>query len=169
MCMAITPNGIIARETGEEDFLSDENWDFFVSLVEAVGCFIYGRKTYELVRQWEEYTSDTINAKMKIVVSRDSTKPLEKGYTHALSPKDALKKASSAGFRKVVLAGGAHLNSAFMKENLVDEIVLTVEPVVLGKGITLFYPEDFEKRLKLQRVKKLGKSGLVQLYYAVKK
>jgi dihydrofolate reductase len=167
--MAITANGIIARETGEEDFLSDLNWDFFVSFAEKAGCFVAGRKTYEAIQQWEEYTFDNVAAKMKIVVSRDSEKPLARGYTHALSPKDALNKAAKAGFKKIVLAGGAHMTSAFMTENLVDEIILTVEPYLLGKGIPLFTPSDFEARLKLQKVKKLGNKGLVQLYYKVLK
>ena len=44
--MAQTINGFIARENGDEDFLSSLNWKTFVELAEDIGCFVIGRKTF---------------------------------------------------------------------------------------------------------------------------
>lgn len=163
--MAITTNGIIARETGEEDFLSDLNWECFRKLAEEIGCFIIGRKTYDAVKKWKDFSFDEIKAK-KIVVSQ---KALEiQGYLPVKSPKEAIEKAKSEGFETVLLTGGSELNSSFMRERLVNEIILNVEPVVLGRGIRLFAEADFEAKLKLIDVKKL-EDGIIQLYYGVEK
>jgi len=164
--MAQTINGIIARENYDEDFLSNQNWDAFVKLAEKIGCFIVGRKTYEEVKKWEEYNFDNVNAK-KIIVSRDKKSKLASGYISAISPKDALMKASELGFSKVLLTGGGMLNGAFIKENLVDEIVINIEPYVLGRGVRLFSEETFENKLQLINVQKLDE--IVQLHYKVRK
>ena len=163
--MAQTPNGIIARENGDEDFLSDENWLTFCKFAEDFGCFMVGSKTYEAVQKWEDYTFDNVNA-TKIIISADKKLKIKKGYVLANSPEDALFKASSLGFSEVLLTGGGTINSAFMRRSLVDEIILNVEPFVLGKGIKIFREENFEFKLKLKDVKKL-KSGIIQLRYSV--
>ncbi|MCX6815936.1 MAG: dihydrofolate reductase family protein [Candidatus Aenigmarchaeota archaeon] len=165
--MSMSVNGIIAREDGSEDFLSDENWKVFCKLAKQMGCFVIGRKTYETVmRLYKNYNFDDVKAK-KIVVSTSSNfSPA--GYTVAKSPKDAIKKAKNVGFKQILLTGGSRLNSSFLKENLVDEIILNIEPAILGKGIKLFAEDAFERRLSLIKTTKL-KSGIVQLHYKVKK
>src|SRR3989344_1568659 len=49
LTMAVSANGIIASKSGSEDFLSHTNWIQFVSLAKRIGCFIWGRKTYEAI------------------------------------------------------------------------------------------------------------------------
>lgn len=60
------------------------------------------------------------------------------------------------------------LNTAFIEQNLVDEIFLDIEPIILGHGIPLFRNGQFETTLKL-----LGQSNLsadeIQLHYKVMK
>jgi len=90
------------------------------------------------------------------------------GYILANSPADALSKASELGFTKVLLTGGGSLNSAFMKAGLVDEIIINVEPYVLGSGIRVFSEESFDNKLGLIEIKKL-KSGVIQAHYKIKK
>ncbi len=163
--IAQTINGIIARENCDEDFLSHENWEVFLSLVREIGCFVVGRKTYQEVKKWEKYNFDKIKA-TKIIISNNPDFKIDEGYIIAISPKDALKKASKLGFKKILLTGGGTINSAFMKNGLVDEIIIDVEPYVLGNGIRIFSQEDFENKLKLLKIKKL-KSGIIQLHYKI--
>jgi len=163
--MAQTINGIIARNNYDEDFLSHENWKVFLSLVKDLGCFVVGRKTYEEVKKLKDYNFDKINT-TKIIISNNPDFKLDSGYILATSPKDAIQKASKLGFDKILLTGGGTINSAFMKKSLVDEIIIDIEPFVLGNGIRIFSQEDFESRLKLFNVKKL-KSGIIQLHYKI--
>ena len=163
--MAQTINGIIARNNYEEDFLSHENWKVFLGLAKDMGCFVVGRKTYEEVKKWKDYNFDKINA-TKIIISNSPDFKLDKGYTLATSPEEAIKKASKLGFKKILLTGGGTINSAFMKNGLVDEIIIDIEPFVLGNGIRILSQEDFESRLKLLNVTKL-KSEIIQLHYKI--
>lgn len=163
--MAQTINGMIARKNYKEDFFSDENWNVFLRLVKETGCFVVGRKTYEEVKKWKEFNFDKIKA-TKIIISKNPNLRLQEGYVLADSPNDAMQKASKLGFKKMLLTGGGTINSAFMKTCLIDEIIINIEPVVLGKGISIFSEEKFEKRLKLLNVKKL-KSGITQLHYKI--
>lgn len=166
--MAISVNGIIARENNEEDFLSHENWDTFVELAHKTGCIIWGRKTHEVVKTWEEKYQKEIKNVRKIVVSSNSNLEMEEGYERVASPDDAVKKLSEEGFKEVILSGGARLNTSFAKAGLIDEVILNVDSVIVGKGIPLFSPEDFDLKLKLLETKKLNDS-LVQLHYHVLK
>ena len=165
----MSANGIIATETGDEEFLSHENWEKFCELARELGNFVVGRKTYEAVKKWNGgYNFDDLIGIEKIIISQDQNFKLDEGYTLASSPQDALAKLSQKGFEKALITGGANINSAFAKANLLDEIILNVEPVFIGKGITLFAPKDFEIKAKLVSADK-AESGIVSLKYIVLK
>ena len=167
--MAISANGIIATETGDEKFLSHENWEKFCELAREFGNFVVGRKTYEAVKKWDGgYNFNDLVGVEKVIISKDQNFKLDKSYTLANSPEDALAKLSQKGFKKVLVTGGSSINSAFAKINLLDEIVFNVEPVVVGKGIPVFALEDFELKLKLISSEKSA-SGLLTLGYNVLK
>jgi dihydrofolate reductase len=163
--MAMTPNGIIARSNNEEDFLSDENWKVFCGLAKDIGCFVVGRKTYEVVKKWKDFNFDDVHAE-KIIVS-GSLKSV-KNYSVVKTPEDAIKKAATLGFNKMLLTGGGQLNNSFMRSGLVDEIILNLEPVMLGSGIKLFGDQDFHARLRLVNAKQITRD-IVQLHYKVVK
>ncbi|MBI2043004.1 dihydrofolate reductase family protein [Candidatus Pacearchaeota archaeon] len=156
--MAQSLNGFIADENGNEDFLSDENWYTFKRLAEKIGCFIIGRKTYDVVSKWENYSFEDIDAKM-IIVSKSR---------EVQSPKEAIETVKRLGFDKVLLTGGSKLNTSFIEQDLIDEIILNVEPAIIGQGINIFAEGKFEKKLDLIETKKLSE-GIIQLHYKVKK
>ncbi|MBN2100398.1 dihydrofolate reductase family protein [Candidatus Dojkabacteria bacterium] len=167
LTMAISANGMIATPSGNEDFLPHANWIQFVQLVKKVGCFIWGRKTYEEVLKWEgDYLSDLEGAR-KIVVSHNNIK-LEHGFELAKSPKHALEILESEGFEEAIITGGSKLNSSFAKENLIDKVILDVNSTILGEGIPVFSQSQFELRLKLTNVEKITEK-IVELTYDVLK
>lgn len=157
---ATAVNGIIARVDGAEDFLSHENWKEFSRVAKRYKCIVFGRNTYEVVRKWK-YTFDDIDAD-KIVLSKDKDVP----YPVATSPKNALAMAKRKGHEVVLICGGGKTNGSFMKERLVNELILNVNPVAVGTGIRLFGEEEFDAKLKLLSTRKL-KSGILQLRYSV--
>ena len=167
--MAISANGIIATETGDEEFLSHENWEKFCELAKEFGNFVVGRKTYEAVKKWGDgYNFDDLVGVEKVIISQDQNLKLDKGYVLANSPEDALAKLSEKGFESVLVTGGANINSAFAKGGLLDEVILNVEPVIVGKGIPLFAAQDFELKTKLISVDK-SSGGIVTLRYFILK
>lgn len=167
--MAMSVNGMIAAQDGNEDFLSHEHWKTFGSLVKEFGNFIVGSRTYEAVNSWNEnYGFDDFQDVKKIIVSDNSSYELKDGYDLALSPRDAISVLEKAGFEKALVSGGSVLNTSFASENVIDEVILNVEPAVLAKGVPLFQPSEFQLQMELVDSQKLD-DGIVQLHYRVVK
>lgn len=167
LSMAVSANGIIATKEGSEDFLPHDNWIRFVKLVNKVGCFIWGRKTYEAVIKWEgDYLNNLKDAK-KVIISHSDIQ-LKEGFTAVHSPQDALQKFENEGFKEVILSGGATNNSEFAKRGLIDEVIFDVNSVVIGEGIPIFVPADFEMKLHLLSMEKIN-DDILELHYKVLK
>ena len=75
-----------------------------------------------------------------------------------------LKERKKANPLNIWLIGGQQLNQCLMNENLVDQIILTIAPVVLGKGIRLFGDLGQRHRFKMVRTERFP-SGMVQIFY----
>lgn len=166
--MAMSFNGIIAGEDGNEDFLSHENWLEFVKAVQQRGCLIWGRKTYEAVKAWDKSYLEPFQGILKIILSGNNNLKLEDGFTLAHSPREALEIVKKNGFDEVILTGGSTNNTSLAKSGLIDEVIIDVESVILGKGIQLFKPEDFILKLKYVNHKVISDS-IIQFHYLVEK
>lgn len=166
--MAMSLNGMIASKSGDENFLSETNWKSFSELAKQHGCFIIGRKTYEAVQKWPDYNFNNIEAKLKIVVSADKSLKLDPSFLIANSPQEAIEKASSMNFECVLLTGGSTINSAFLAENLIDEVILNIEPAIIGSGVPLFAENEFEKRLSFVESERIA-NDILQVRYKVNK
>lgn len=162
--MAITPNGMIARKDDDTSWISKEEWNSYSTAVRAAGNLVVGRRTYNILTKQPEFSE--LGGVKLIVVSRKNFSMLSSNHFIAHSPREALKLLKD--FKEVAVAGGGRLNSSFMKENLVDEIYLDVEPILFGRGIRLFAEDDFETKLELIGTKKLSDNE-IQLHYKVKK
>lgn len=163
--MAQTVNAKIARKTGEEDFLSPRNWQEFKQIAEKAGAFTVGRKTYEAVQSWENKGFKDINAERIVLSKKEEFKP-EEGYRKASSPEKAVEITEQQGLDTLLVTGGASVNKSFMEQGLVNEIILDIEPYVLGEGLNLFAEESFETELELEEVREL-EENIVQLRYIV--
>ena len=159
---------MIAREDNSEDFISDENWDGFIATARKHGNVVYGRKTYEIVQTWEKKYLESLKGVKKIIVSREGKMKLGGDCIHAISPGDALQKLESEGFETALVAGGSTLNAAFAKRELLDEIILNMNSVVIGKGIPVFASDTFDLQLELLDTKKIT-DNILQLRYKVVK
>ena len=78
--------------------------------------------------------------------------------------KDILQKPG----KNIWLFGGAELTASLLNLNLVDELMISVHPLILGKGKLLFNNIGKRKNLKLTDVKTFS-TGLVQLYTVFRK
>lgn len=161
--MAVTINGYVAGEDGDTSWVvSSEEWKSFEKIANDAGNIVIGRRTYEIMSaagelgKFQDYT-------VVVVTSRELS-ILPKFAIAAKSPKEALEKLQKKGFKKAVVAGGGSLNSSFLKEKLIDEIYVDVEPYILGRGIPLFKGDEIDQRLKLLAVNKFS-GDTVQLHY----
>jgi dihydrofolate reductase len=78
----------------------------------------------------------------------------------------ALEIIRERDFTRVWIVGGARVATAFSQQDLIEEYVITVVPVILGAGISL-YAAMPEQKLDLLRVTALA-DGMVELHYRLK-
>lgn len=165
MCTSL--NAVVAREDGQEDWLPSSGWDEFVDDAKRIGNFVMGRETFELVTKlYPDYNFDDVQVGHKVVVTRNEQFVVPGGYLVSHSPLGAIKLLTEAGFQEVLLIGGGKLNAEFFREQLVDEIWLTVNPYLLGRGRSFLAASDVELPLTFSSCKELS-GGRVQLRYVV--
>jgi len=166
--MAITPNGMIAKENDDTSWVSEVEWQGFSGMIKKHGNMIIGRRTYEIMQKNDEFNKSELNKIKTIVLSNDNSLTIYNPEFVSIvqSPKEAINILSNQGFKTAMICGGGGLNSSFMRENLVDEIYLDIEPIIFGRGIKVFAEIDFELKLKLLETKKISDNE-IQLHYRV--
>lgn len=73
------------------------------------------------------------------------------------------------GFEKMLVAGGPRVATSFIKEKLIDELWLTIEPHIFGTGGSFVTDEDLNIQLELISIEKLNIKGTLLLKYTVKR
>jgi dihydrofolate reductase len=139
------------------------------------GALVFGRVTYQMMAGWwptpaaaqmDPVVADRMNALPKIVFSR--TLPGADWANTTLVRGEAageMRRLKSAPGPDMVILGSGRLVAALAREGLIDEYQLLVNPVVLGKGRTMF--EGIETPLALAlRESRAFRNGKVFLRYA---
>lgn len=163
-------NGKLTRgkETNIYKWTSKEDAKIFFSLIEKHNLIVMGSKTYTAARNIIKLKVN----KLRIVLTRNPKKyksDIVKGSLEfsSESPKELVKRLKKQGHKEMLLVGGTEINTAFLKNHLVDELHLTIESLIFGKGKNLLLEEDLEAELKLVSVKKLNKKGTLHLIYSI--
>lgn len=166
--MASSINGLIATEEGSEDFLSERGYQIMLELLADYDCLVWGNTTFKNIESWgENYLNDLKDTNL-IIFSKTETKSKYANVSYCNSLEDFKKLCQAKNIQKIFISGGAHINSLFMKNNLVDEIIINYNPYVLGKGINLFEGNDFASKLELEKVLK-EQNDIVQIWYKVRR
>jgi dihydrofolate reductase len=106
--------------------------------------------------------------RLNVVMTRNlpSHAPVGVEFTDA-APAQALESLATRGYETVVVSGGAQIYRAFLEAGLVDELLLTLEPLSFGEGISLFGDDPgkpLERRFTLLELQRLGESTLHMRY-----
>ncbi|OGH18598.1 MAG: hypothetical protein A2868_02435 [Candidatus Levybacteria bacterium RIFCSPHIGHO2_01_FULL_40_15b] len=168
MVAVVSANGKLTRGNDPDIYkwTSKEDQNFFFSLISKSKLIVMGSGTYEAVRKQLK----TQNKKLRIVLTSSPEKYKNeqiKGQLEFTSETPRQLYDRMIDHSKMLLVGGSKIYSSFMKEGLVDELYLTIEPVVFGNGKNLFSDESFETKLELVSSKKLNKKGTILLKYRV--
>ena len=166
--MASSINGLIADKNGDEDFLSNRNYQIMLNLLKDYDCLVWGNTTFKNVISWgEEYINDLKDI-ILIIFSKEQKECNYNNVIYCNSLEMFKTICSEKKLNKIFISGGAHINTLFMKNNLVDNVIINYNPYVLSKGINLFDGEEFEKELTLEKVIQ-EKEGIIQAWYKVNK
>jgi dihydrofolate reductase len=83
------------------------------------------------------------------------------------TPSRLVKRFEKEGQKQMMVAGGAHIATSFLKENLIDELWLTVEPIIFGIGGNFVINEKLDIHLQLVSCERLNTQGTLITKYAV--
>ena len=179
-------DGCIAGPNNEMDwmvFYGDEKLkEYEIRLHEPVDTILLGRKmTDEFVSYWSNVMNKPDDpeypfAKKMIETPKIVfTKSLNKSKwinteiaTGDLKDEITKLKSQEGGGGDIIVYGGASFDSSLIKENLIDEYYLFVNPVTIGNGKTIF--KDLKEIRKFTLLESIAfDSGIVLLHYEVKR
>ena len=179
----LTIDGFIAGPNGEMDWMT-YNWDdelkqYVTALTEPVDTIILGRKLAEgFIPYWAEVAQNAENpeqdagkkftATKKVVFTKtlqqsqwDNTQ-LAKGELS-----DEIKQLKNKDGQDIIAYGGGAFVSSLIKEGLIDDYHLFINPVVIGSGMTIFKERINSLNLKLVKASSF-ECGIVVLHYVPK-
>lgn len=170
--LAVTLDGYIEGPNGEYDWcFTDQDYGLneFFSGIDAV--FI-GRKSYEVAQAYAGANNGQLVPGMPPVKEYVFSRTLKKVKDGAVLISDnAVEEARNIKEKpgkNIWLYGGASLTDALMKDGLVDELWMSVHPILLGSGKPLFHRQNNRTQLTLLD-SKVYETGLVSLRYRIDK
>lgn len=162
LMMAVTVDGKIARHGSHfPDWTGKADKRMFKQFTEQAGVIIMGSKTFATLE-------NPLPNRLNVVMTRQPTDYSTNAnllFTDA-PPQVLLAEIAARGYQTAVLAGGAHINSLFLRHRLIDEMILTVAPLVFGQGVSLF-AEETAVRLELISSSPLEENFLMLHYRCV--
>jgi dihydrofolate reductase len=178
--LLMTFDGYIAGEKDEIDWIEkvhkgqniNEEFDFS-SFTSKVGAVITGYRSYKLGIEYGWFKNETYGPSPIFVLCHEPPENVSKDADFQFVTsgiKEAFKKAAeAAGEKWIYLFGGADVFQQFLNNDLVDEMHITIAPILIGKGIRLF-DNLRERHIGLERISFKGHdNGMMETKYRIKK
>lgn len=166
--IACSIDGFIAREDGSLDWLdaipNPDQLDYgYQSFYNSIDTIVMGRKTYEEVLgfgvDWPYPDSKTyVLSSKSIEIKTENTYLINEPLEYKI------KKWKNNKGKDIWVVGGGELISSMLDLGLIDEMLLTITPVILGSGIPLFPNNPKETKFELVKTEAFD-TGFVNLTY----
>jgi dihydrofolate reductase len=170
--IATSLDGFIARENGDLDWLtgtdsegSGEDYDFH-DFMDSVDFLVMGRKTFEVVASSGKWPHG--NKQVIVLSSRPVQVPSDVAgavESQSCSPTELVKQLSERGAKHLWIDGGKTIQG-FLSAGLIQQIIITRIPVLIGTGIPLFGPLNKDIMLRHIETRSYA-NGFVQSRYEV--
>jgi dihydrofolate reductase len=139
--------------------------EFLDAAVARVGAVVGGRNTYEAAGAWGG--QNPFGVPFFIVTHRPQDAPAEGGFSFVDGLEEAVARArEAAGGRDVSIMGGADVIRQALRAGLVEELSISIAPVVLGGGKRLF-DDRFDQTLRLEHLRVLQSPFATHISYRV--
>ena len=171
--IATSLDGYIADKNGGIDWLNSlpnpDNDDMgYVEFTNGIDALVMGRTTFEMVLGFDvdwPYNKPVFVLSNKLKEIPESHK--EKAFLVKGTLTEILDQIHKKGFYRLYIDGGTTIRS-FLKEDLIDEMILTTIPILLGGGSSLF--SELPNKLKFEMIRtKTYLNQITQNHYIRKK
>ncbi|MBN8701493.1 MAG: dihydrofolate reductase [Bacteroidetes bacterium] len=165
--IAMSLDGLIAGANDSLDFLSlveKKGEDYgYGKFTESVDTVIMGRKTYDKVCSMG--VENPHPNKKLFIITRTPKSAIDNIEYFTGNIIDLISELKQRNGKNIFVDGGAEIVNILLKQNLIDEFYISIIPIILGSGISLFQQPLPELNLKLVDSKQF-ESGLVQIHYS---
>lgn len=163
--IAMSLDGYIAKEDDNIDFLTTvespgEDYGYF-SFLKDIDTVIWGRKTYDKVLT---LSTEFLHKDKKVYVLSRSRSGSDKNVEYFYDVQTLINDLRRREGLDIYCDGGSELVFELLKHSMIDRLIVSVIPYLLGSGIRLFRDGFPEQKLKF-RQSITYPSGLVQLWY----
>lgn len=155
----------VAREDGGIDWLFTDADYGYAKFYDSIDTILVGRKTYDQSLTFDEYPYKGKKVYVFTRKAKGNKGEHDVEYIDADIP-DFVRNMTRLEGKDIWLLGGGEIVTIFLNAGLVDEIILSIHPIILGKGIPLLSNIERQVNLKLENSLSFG-SGLAQLWYKV--
>jgi dihydrofolate reductase len=166
--IATSLDGYIAKPDDDLSFLKlveKEGEDYgYAEFTDTIDTLIIGRKTYDYVLK-EIGSSHYDNGQRDVyVITRTQRPNVGRTTFYTGNVTELVERLKSESGKNIYCDGGAEIINELLKHDLIDEIIISVIPILLGKGTRLFKDGRPEQTLEFVRAKTFD-TGLAQLHY----
>jgi dihydrofolate reductase len=165
--LAVSLDGFIEGPNGEFDWCFTDQDYGMRAFFERVDSSFMGRKSFEVVQAMGEAAEFPGMPRLKEYIFSNTLTDV--GPERQLVTGDAataVKRIKAEPGKDIWLFGGASLTSSLLQEELVDELWLSIHPIILGSGKPLF--TGLQQRISLQLTETLTyDTGLVSVKYTI--
>jgi dihydrofolate reductase len=164
--IASSLDGYIAKPNDDLSFLSlvqQEGQDYgYAEFIGNVDTVILGRKTYDwVIKQAKEFPHVRLDS---YIITRTPRQNIGKIKFYTENLKELILRLKRQRGKNIFIDGGAEIINELLKERLIDQIILSIVPILLGDGVRLFKDGLPEQNLRLIKSKEF-ETGLIQLQY----
>nr|AIA15183.1 RibD C-terminal domain protein [uncultured bacterium] len=162
---AVTIDGKLARNPSHfVDWTSREDKKLFYQLTKRSGVMVIGDNTF---KTFPGPLPGRLHVVLTYTPAGKENVPGVVEYT-AAPPEAILSDLEARGYEEVVIGGGSQTNALFLEHDLVDEIWLTIEPLLFGIGVELFHGGTIGRPARLIHMERLNEAGSVHLRYSLR-
>jgi dihydrofolate reductase len=159
--VAATVDGRISlSKTTLPDWTSKEDWQFFQKQLKTVDAVIAGHNTYRAAKVH-------LDKRTTYVFSHAFPIFKQKGSVVFLDPSTTLLEKMFGQYKTVAIVGGARVYQTMLDAKLLDELYVTIEPLLFGRGTEMFSGGTTPSKLKLISVRKLNAGGTLLVHYSI--
>lgn len=161
-------DGYIAKPGDDLSFLNvveKEGEDYgYAEFTSTIDTIIIGRRTYDWVHGKIGPSHYDNGERDVYVITRTERPPSGRTKFYSGSIPELVHQLKNGNGKNIYCDGGAEIINELLKDDLVDELIISVIPVLVGDGIRLFKDGRPEQSLKFVHSKSFD-TGLVQLHY----
>lgn len=142
------------------DWTSAEDWEFLQKSLKRFDAVVVGRNTYLTARA-------RLKKRNTYVLSRKISSLKKEGTVTFVNPQKTDLRKLLGVYKNVAVLGAGEVYQYMLNKRMLDELYVTIEPLVFGRGVPMFSGGRKTARLVLTSVRKLNARGTLLLRYKI--